>query len=193
MAIVENLQRKDLNPLEKAASFQQYLERYGVHPGRAGRAAEDRPLDDRQPDPAARAARGHSAGASAQAAITQGHARALLPLGDEREQVAFCRKIQAESLSVRATEELVQRALHSDDHESLSVVGSDAAPRAKSAKRGGGHTGALEHELRTALGTKVEIKQRAAGRGHIVIHFANSDEFDRLRDHLGGKVRSKAG
>ena len=62
LAIVENLQRKDLNALEKAPSFQQYLRALRLHPGRAGRPAEDRPLDDRQPDPPARAARADSAG-----------------------------------------------------------------------------------------------------------------------------------
>ena len=45
LAIVENLHRKDLNPLEKASSFQQYLERYQMHAGRAGRTVADRSLD----------------------------------------------------------------------------------------------------------------------------------------------------
>ncbi len=191
MAIVENLQRKDLNALEKAASFQQYLERYGcTQEELAGRLKIDRSTIANLirllelPETMQQAIR--------TGGLTPGHARALLPLGDEHEQVAFCRRIQAESLSVRATEELVQQAIHSADHEPLAVVGGDA-PRAKSAKRGPQHAAHLEHELRTALGTKVEIKHRAGGRGQIVIHFAHADEFERLRDHMTGRVRSKAG
>ena len=57
LAIVENLQRKDLNPLEKAASFQRYLEQYGCTQEELAAPAEPRPLDDRQPDPAAGTAR----------------------------------------------------------------------------------------------------------------------------------------
>ncbi len=190
VAIVENLQRKDLNALEKAASFQQYLERYGcTQEELAGRLKIDRSTIANLirllelPETIQQAIR--SGG------LTPGHARALLPLGDEHEQVAFCRRIQAESLSVRTTEELVQRAIHSADHEPLAVVGGEA-PKAKSRKRGGEHAH-LEHELRTVLGTKVEIKHRASGRGQIVIHFAHADEFERLRSHMAGSVRKKAG
>ena len=61
VAIVENLQRKDLNALEKAALVPAVPGALWLHAGRAGRPAEDRPLDDRQPDPAAGTARGDSA------------------------------------------------------------------------------------------------------------------------------------
>jgi len=123
-------------------------------------------------------------------ALSQGHARALLPLGDEREQVAFCKRIQAESLSVRATEEIVQQAIHQADHEPLSVVGGVPAPRQKASRRASQHSAALEQELRSALGTKVDLKQKAGGRGQIVIHFASGDEFERIRDHLRGSARA---
>ena len=78
-----------------------------LHAGGIGRPAEHRPFDDRQPDPPAGTARRRCKMRSAGGRITQGHARALLPLGDEREQVAFCERIQAEGLSVRATEQTV--------------------------------------------------------------------------------------
>ena len=126
-------------------------------------------------------------------ALSQGHARALLPLGDEREQVAFCKRIQAESLSVRATEEMVQQTIHQADHEPLAIVGVGPS-RPKSSRRSSQHTAALEQELRTLLGTKVELKQKAGGRGQIVIHFASGEEFERIREHLAGHRRaSKAG
>jgi ParB family transcriptional regulator, chromosome partitioning protein len=190
VAIVENLQRKDLNALEKAQSFQQYLERYGVTQEElAGRLKIDRstianlirllelPQEIQQ--------------SIRSGALSQGHARALLPLGDEREQVAFCKRIQDESLSVRATEEIVQQAIHQADHEPLSVVGgAPAAPRQKASRRASQHTAALEQELRSVLGTKVNLKQKAGGRGQIVIHFASGEEFERIRDHLRGTARA---
>ena len=62
---------------------------------------------------------------SAQGTITQGHARALLPLGDEPEQVALCRRIHEEGLSVRQTEALVQEMIEQADAEPLSLVSGD--------------------------------------------------------------------
>ena len=126
-------------------------------------------------------------------ALTQGHARALLPLGDDREQVAFAKRIADESLSVRATEQLVQQAIHHADSEPLSIVGS-GAPQPRSTRRTSEHTASLEQELRAALGTKVDIRQRAAGRGQIVVHFSNPEEFERLRGILRNDARdSKVG
>ena len=126
LAIVENLQRKDLNPLEKAASFQQYLETYHcTQEELAGRLKIDRSTIANLirllelPEGVQHALRA--------GAITQGHARALLPLGEEREQMAFCRRIQDESLSVRATEEMVQDAIRRAEDRTLSVVGGEVA------------------------------------------------------------------
>jgi len=189
IAIVENLQRKDLNALEKALSFQQYLHTYGATQEElASRLKIDRSTIANLirllelPNEVQQSVRAGS--------LSQGHARALLPLGDEREQVAFSKRIQQESLSVRATEELVQQAIHQSDVEPLSVVGGETRPRSKSARRGAGHLASLEQQLRSALGTKVDLKQRAGGRGQIVIHFASSDEFDRLRGQLCSPARA---
>ncbi len=107
LAIVENLQRKDLNALEKAASFQKYLDQYGcTQEELAGRLKLDRSTIANLirllelPEPVQEAIR--------RGKITQGHARALLPLGDEREQIEFCRRIEREGMNVRQTETLVQ-------------------------------------------------------------------------------------
>jgi len=190
VAIVENLQRKDLNALEKAASFQQYLERYGcTQEELAGRLSIDRSTIANLirllelPEAIQQAVRA--------SAISPGHARALLPLGDEREQMALCQRIGAESLSVRAIEELVQEMIREADHEPLAVIGG--VKRGKSPRHSKEHQSALAQEFRTALGTKVELKQKAGGRGQIVIHFGSHEEFERLREHLCGRVHSKAG
>ena len=197
VAIVENLQRKDLNPLEKAQSFRDYLERYQcTQEELAGRLNIDRSTVANLirllelPEVIHQAIHAGT--------LTQGHARALLPLGDEREQLEFCRRIQEEGLSVRATEELVQQTIHESDHEPLAVVGGEttSAPArtgAKPARRSRDQVAALEQEFRLALGTKVDIKQKAGGRGQIVVHFTSHEEFERLRMYLAAEVHSRAG
>lgn len=178
ITIVENLQRQDLGPLEKASSFQKYLEQYeSTQEELANRLSIDRstianlirllelPEDVQQ--------------ALREQKISAGHARALLPLGEERDQVAFCRRIQEEHLSVRATERAVSEANRAEDGQ-FGVVGG-AAP-AKTPRES--QLTSLEQELRAALGTKVDLRQGESGKGKITIHFKNHEEFDRLRELL---------
>ncbi len=178
LALVENIQRKDLNALEKAASFQQYLQTYGgtqeelaerVKINRSTVANLIRLLE--LPEAVKDAVRS--------GAISPGHARALLPLGDEQHQVAFCTRIQRESLNVRATEEQVQAMIRDADAEPLSVFHPPEGSRTRRPTRSE-HLGQMEQELRNALGTKVDIRQTARGRGRIVVHFKTHQEFERL-------------
>ena len=184
LAIVENIQRKDLNALEKAVSFQRYLEQYGcTQEELASRVSVDRstvanlirllelPQEVKQ--------------MIAEGKIAQGHARALLPLGDEREQRDFAQQISRESLSVRATEQLVHDHIHQADVEPLSVVDSqgNARPARRSPSQ---HLLQIEEQLKLALGAKVDLKRSAKGRGKITIHFKNLEEFERLRAVLSG-------
>ncbi|NQU25182.1 MAG: ParB/RepB/Spo0J family partition protein [Candidatus Nealsonbacteria bacterium] len=195
LAVVENLQRADLNPLEKAASFQRYLQQYGCTQGElAGRLKMDRSTIANLirllelPEPVRDAIRSGR--------ITQGHARALLPLGEEHEQIAFCQRIQREGLNVRQTESAVQEAVAAADGKPLGVVDRQGnATRQRPATSE--HLAALEQELRSALGAKVRLTHNARGRGKLVIHFRNHTEFERLRVHLTGSspgdLRSHAG
>jgi len=184
LAIVENLHRRDLNALEKAASFQRYLEQYGcTQEELASRLKLDRSTIANLirllelPETVQQAVR--------EAKITQGHARALLPLGDEREQMAFCQRIQREELSVRQTEAMVQEAIRQADAEPRAIVCRDGAktpaPRPTSE-----HLASLEQQFRSALGTKVAIRHTKGGRGKLVIHFRNHEEFERVRAHICG-------
>ncbi len=184
LALVENVQRKDLNPLEKAASFQRYIQQYGCTQEEvASRVKIDRStvanlirlLD--LPEAVQDALRSGK--------ITAGHARALLPLGEEREQIDFCERIQREGISVRATEELVQTLIREADHEPLAVL-SSSGKSARPLKTRSEHLASLEQEFRTALGTKVDLRQGSRGHGRIVIHFRTNQEFERLRDLLAG-------
>ena len=183
LALVENVQRKDLNPLEKAISFQRYLQQYGcTQEELASRVKLDRST-------IANLVRLLDLPASIQdslrtGVITQGHARALLPLGDEREQNSVAKRIEEEGLSVRATEELVQTMIRdADQSPALGVVRPNTAGSKTPVSRSE-HLSSLERDFRRIFGTKVEIRQAAKGRGRIVIHFTSAEEFERLRAYL---------
>ncbi|MCO6458612.1 MAG: ParB/RepB/Spo0J family partition protein, partial [Pirellulaceae bacterium] len=177
LAIVENLQRQDLNPIEKALSFRRYLDQHQcTQEDLAGRIKIDRStianlmrlleLPERVLD----ALRG--------GAISAGHARALLPLGEEPEQIAYCQRICDEGWSVRETERRVQEKIQQEDGgASPAAGGKPDKPRRTTSQQ----VASLEQELRIALGTKVEIRQTGRGRGKILVHFGSHEEFDRVR------------
>jgi ParB family chromosome partitioning protein len=182
LAIVENVQRKDLNALEKAASFQRYLDEYGgtqeelaarVNIDRSTVANLIRLLD--LPDEVKKMLVGGQ--------ITKGHARALLPLGEEHEQIEYARRIHREGLSVRVIEDLVREHIRQADQPQLSVVGGDGVSRPVAPARSE-HLTTIEQQLRLALGAKVDLKQTAKGRGRITIHFKSNEEFERLKAML---------
>jgi ParB family transcriptional regulator, chromosome partitioning protein len=191
LAIVENLQRKDLNPIEKAMSFKRYLEEHRCsQEDLARRLKIDRSTIANLmrllelPETVLAALRGGQ--------LSAGHARALLPLGEEKLQNEFCQRIVDEGWSVRAVEAEVQQRIVEEDGPLLSIVGATAGSNSPSTKpatkrRGTDQVAFLEQELRIALGTKVEIRQASRGRGRIVVHFSNHDEFERLRQLLNGQ------
>jgi ParB family transcriptional regulator, chromosome partitioning protein len=183
LAIVENLHRKDLNPIEKALSFKRYLEEHGCsQEDLARRLKIDRSTIANLmrllelPETVLDGIR--------QGDLSAGHARALLPLGDEAEQVEMCCRIRQEGLSVRAVEAEVQQRIHQEDGPVLGVVGGSESTPGKRTRNA--QTASLEQELRRTLGAKVAIQQSAHGRGKIVIPFANHDEFERIFGQLTG-------
>jgi ParB family chromosome partitioning protein len=178
LALTENLQRKDLNPIEKAIAFQQYLEEYGgTHVELAGRLDIDRSTVTNLlrllelPDEIRRAVQDGK--------ISQGHARALLPLGEAIEQLEFCERILQEGWSVRQTETMVQEILHDGEPSSPSwgVIGRDGQPKADNRSE---HLESLEQEIRSVLGTKVKLTANPRGKGKLVVHFKNNEEFERI-------------
>jgi ParB family transcriptional regulator, chromosome partitioning protein len=184
LAIVENLQRKDLNALEKAASFQKYLDQYGcTQEELASRLKLDRSTIANLirllelPVPVQEALR--------RGKITQGHARALLPFGEEREQIEFCGRIQREGLNVRQTETLVQDIIDSTDRDPIATI-ETPAKSSRSSRAKNENIAALEQQFRTALGMKVKITHNARGRGKLVVQFRNHEEFEQLKKHVCG-------
>jgi ParB family chromosome partitioning protein len=178
-ALVENIQRTDLNPIEKAQGFQEYLERFKMtHEDLAKRLGLDRStvtnlvrLLELPPEVQSAVRVGQ---------ITGGHARALLSLTDRERQVSLCKEIIARGHSVRATEALV-KGQKSDSGDSSP---KPAVP-AKTA-----HIQAIEDELRQKLATRVEIRLRSADKGQIVLTFESNDDFERLLEVFRGAPKN---
>ena len=187
LAIIENLQRKDLNALEKADSFKRYLDEHNCsHSELAQRLSVDRSTVANLirllelPDPVKQSL--------ANNLITAGHARALLPLVTAAEQIKLCEKIVRKGLSVRAVEQIVQDSLF--DAGDATGKPSGGGRKVKQGEGGSNpfQIARLEQELKQALGTKVDIREQAGGKGKIVIHFNNHDEFQRLLAQLANRA-----
>jgi ParB family chromosome partitioning protein len=167
-ALIENLQREDLNPMEEAQAYRRLADEFhltqeqiadAVGKDRSSIANTVRLL--RLP---------HELRENVAAGtLTMGHARAILGLADEAAQLRFGREVVAKQLSVRETEVLVKKTLQSD------------TTRAKPAKDV--HTRAAEERLRFALGTQVRIVRKKTG-GRIEVDFGSEDELQRLYEQL---------
>jgi ParB family chromosome partitioning protein len=186
LALVENLQREDLNAIEKAGAFQRYIAQHGctqeelsqrVKVNRATIANFLRLLE--LPEEVQTTL--------IEGKLSAGHARALLPLGEESVQVEFCRRITRDGLSVREVEQMVKDQLAHEDGE-IDSSNSPGAPRTKSEQ-----VASLEQELRLAIGAKVDVRQSSKGRGRIVIHFKNHEEFERVFAFLTETVYQEPG
>ena len=177
LAIVENLQRKDLNAIEKALSFRRYLDQHQCTQDDLGQRLKiDRSTIAnllRLLELPSRVQENLQEGS-----ISAGHARALLPLGDEQIQVEFSQRIHREGISVRETERLVQERIELEDGDGIGSSTKKSARRKKPPRSS--HVASLEQQMRILLGTKIDIRQSSRGRGQIVIHFRNHEEFERL-------------
>lgn len=172
MALVENIQRADLNPLEEASAYRQLVEEFGLTQEQvADRVGKSRvavtntlrllrlPAEVKQ--------------ALADDTIHEGHARALLGLPTGELQLAALKAVVAKSLSVRQTEELVRR---------LRAQPEPRPRRAPSSPE----TQALEDKFRETLGTKVNLYRNRQGRGRLVIHFFSEEELQVIFEAIVG-------
>ena len=175
-ALVENIHRADLNPLEEAAAFQQLLDDFGVtHDQLATKLGKSRPA-------VSNALRLLTLPPALQAYVVSGklsagHARALVTLEDAAAQTRVARRIVADGLSVRATEDLVRRLTGEDTDQSLEELAASAKRRSTSPYA---H---LQRTLADALATSVEIKG-SAKRGRVVIDYSGPEDLQRLFDIL---------
>jgi ParB family chromosome partitioning protein len=172
LALIENIQRENLNPVDEAAAYQRLADEFGLtHDQIAAAVGKDR-------SSVANYVRllklaGEVRADLAAGALTMGHARALLALTDHAAQRQASREVISRALSVRETEALVKRLV------------SPAAPRVAKADVPATdvHTRAAEDRLRFALGTKVRILRRAQG-GTIEITFGSEAELNRIYEQI---------
>lgn len=174
-ALIENIHRSQLNPLEEGAAYAQLLNDFNcTHDELATKLGRSRPLISNTmrllnlpPSVQRKVAAG---------VISAGHARALLGLTDESEIEKLANRIVAEGLSVRATEEVV--AIHSPKKKSTVRKSGKAAAS--------GETLAAAELLSGYLDTRVNV-QGVTGKGKIIIEFAGSEDLQRIMDLIEGK------
>jgi ParB family chromosome partitioning protein len=168
VALIENIQRENLNPIEEALAYRRLADQFEMtQEAIATAVGKDRvtvantlrllklPVDVRAD--------------VASGMLSMGHARALLALSDEAEQRRMARDVVARGLSVRETESLVKK------------TGEENAPAKSSSVDV--HTRAAEDRLRLVLGTRVRIVRRGT-RGRIEIDFGSEDELIRIYEQL---------
>lgn len=173
LALVENLQRSDLNPLERAAAFEQLAETFGLTQQQiAQRVGKSRAAvsNTLRLLTAARAVRQ----ALLEEKITEGHARALLGLTGDEAQEAALKTVLKRDLSVRQTEDLVRRLLGMEKKQARPEP--DRSPVTRE----------LEAQFRGALGTKVRLRRQGKG-GRLVIYFYSEEELSALYERIIGE------
>ncbi len=172
IALIENIQREDLNPIEKGKGFWELTSKFGLTQEQVAKAmGKDRSsvanylrLLELPQEIQAHVSRG---------TLSMGHARAILAVRDHETQRAICERILKEGLSVREAEEIA------------SLEKKQTKPgKSASAKGTTPHIEDLEDRFRRFFGTKVTIRERN-GRGNILIAFHSSEEFSRIANVLG--------
>ncbi|GAB4470691.1 MAG: ParB/RepB/Spo0J family partition protein [Anaerolineales bacterium] len=174
LALVENLQRADLDPLEAAEAYQLLVEQFQLsHEQISERVGKSRVAITntlrllKLPETVKEALRARR--------ISEGHARALLALPTPQAQVALLQTILQNDLNVRQTEELVRKYL---GKKASTTHRKQVTPEIHS----------LETQLRQALGTKVNISPRKKGGGTIIIHYYSEEELESLLNRMIGET-----
>jgi ParB family chromosome partitioning protein len=171
IALIENIQREDLNPLETAEAFQRLIKDFNLtHENLSKKVGKDRatvtnylrilklPSDIRK--------------WLAEGSLSMGHAKALLQIDDPRLQIKTARKIIHSGLSVREAEALSKKA------------SSPGASRSRSGIRKDPQIASLEEKLMHSLGTKVRLIHKGKKGGRIEIEYYSLEELDRLLETL---------
>jgi len=177
LALVENIQREDLSPLEEGEAFRALIDDFGLNQGEVAekvgksRVAVANTLRLlRLPDPVK--------ALLTERALSEGHARALLALPEDDLIVKAAEQVVARELTVRQTEDLVRRLL---------AAGTAPAPSQEEAEATGDpnelQTRHLEDEFRNALGTKVSLTRGPRG-GRLVISFYSEEELQAIYDRI---------
>ena len=168
MALVENIQRRDLNPLEEAHAFRQLIDEHGLTQEQLGqRIGKSRVAVTNTlrllhlPQPVREAL--------ANGSITEGHARAILMANGEAQRLRLLERVEADQLSVRETETLARDMNASRERAPQPAADPDVER--------------LEDEFREALGTRVRLEKGPRG-GRLVIYFFSDDELQGIYDAI---------
>lgn len=170
LALIENIQRADLNPLEEALAYQQLTAEFGLTQEQvAQRVGRSRPA-------VANTLRLLNLPATVQQAVVDGrlsgaHARTLLPLPTPEQQTAVMNSILNQGLNVRQTEALVRKLL------------AGAKPKPKPASRPSPELTELESRFGQSLGTRVNV-QKQGSKGKVIIHFYSDEELQAIYDAI---------
>ena len=176
LALIENLQRENLNPIEEAQGYAQLIEQFQLtQESVATKVGKSRTV-------VANALRLLKLAPELQAFIRQGrlsvgHAKVILGLSGEKQQNLAAARVLKEGLNVRQTEALVTQ-LQARQSETLLKTPPAAAPSRDT------HVSNLENQLRERLGTKVNLRY-AQGKGAVEIVFFSDDELERILEILG--------
>jgi len=195
LALIENLQREDLNAMDRARAYRQFCTHFGLRPEEvADRLGEDRStvLNYLRMLELAEPIRAMVAGGK----LSMGHARCLLGEGNEVHRLRLAEAIVANELSVRAAEEIVRRgkAYLGAGATTMAQAGGDALLKSSGTgtQRGrlrSAHLQDLEQRFERAVKTKVTIHEgRKRGSGRITIEYYTLDDFDRVAEKLGVEV-----
>lgn len=168
IAIIENMQREDLNPIEEAEGLKQMTDAFGMSQEQVSRSVgKSRPYITNSmrllklPE--------YIRNSISEGKLTAGHGRAIITISDEKAREAIWKKIIEEGLSVRETEKLVSAEGKSKKKPLKRKKNPDVVR--------------VEEELKTVLGTKVTINSNG-NKGNIEINFYSKDELDRLIEML---------
>lgn len=174
LALIENIQRQELNPVEEALAYQKLMQDYGLTQDELARqVGKDRSsianhlrLLKLSPEVQRMLEDGR---------ISMGHARALLAIEDESGQLSLAKSVIANQLSVRETEKQVRQIVAGDGHGSTRGAGGSSDPHPLDA-----NVRAAELKLKRYLGTQVRIQLAERESGRIEIAFSSMSELDRL-------------
>jgi ParB family chromosome partitioning protein len=178
-ALVENIQREDLNAIDRAQAYRRYRDRFGLTTEDVARSVgEDRTtvtnyirLLELQPAIRDLVADGR---------LSMGHARALLGIESEDARMKAAKAVIANSLSVRALEQIARRSKYETPTIRTEFTGNKPEKQAKTP-----HLADLEERFARKLGTKVQIEPGRKNQGKITISYYSLDDFDRIAATLG--------
>ncbi|MBV9229278.1 MAG: ParB/RepB/Spo0J family partition protein [Chloroflexi bacterium] len=178
LALIENIQRADLNPIEEALAYQALIQEFGLTQEMvAKQVGKDRSTITNSLRLLQLAPRVRDALINQSENFSEGHARALVGIAREEDQITAMGQIIANHLNVRQAEELAARIKASEDVE--AAVKKITAPPRRSPELED-----LETHFRNALMVKVDLKCNAKGKGTLVLHFNDQEELENLYSRL---------